>query len=359
MPGCAALTNHMCVTVAASWRPCCRFNNFPHVSIHDISFSDYKNSDFYKKIVSDMDTGWAIGCNKCKTEEERGHTSLRQVLNSELSGNSTLEYIEISISNECNLACRMCSPTYSTFWGKLVSTSKDLQKYHVNYKQPHISIDTIFKDIDISKLKKIKYLGGEPFVTPQIGQLFKYLEENGVIQNIEFECNTNCTLFPKKWLVELSKFKKLNIELSVDGVGDINEYIRFGKSWKIIYQNILKWVEYKEKNSNLNLSLYTTVQAYNLHDIKNICNLATENGLKFYSSLLVVPEYLSVNALPRDYLDEIKDEYNQKYYKSISPNTSLFEEFKKYTSDLDNSMNNRLQDVIPELFKYMNGDSNE
>ena len=31
MPQCNALTNHMCVTVTGSWRPCCRFNKFDFV----------------------------------------------------------------------------------------------------------------------------------------------------------------------------------------------------------------------------------------------------------------------------------------------------------------------------------------
>ena len=66
MPVCNALNNHMCITVAGSWRPCCRFNNFPHVDITQTSFTDYKQSDFYQGVIHDMTDGWAEGCKKCR-----------------------------------------------------------------------------------------------------------------------------------------------------------------------------------------------------------------------------------------------------------------------------------------------------
>ena len=353
MPNCNALTNHMCVTVAASWRPCCRFNGFPHVDINETNFETYKDSKFYKSILLEMETGWAAGCSKCKTEEARGQTSLREVLNRDLSGTNDIEYIELSLSNNCNLACKMCSPTYSTTWNDLVIKHTSLQKYQSPNVQPSIRVADVFNNVDIKKLKKIKYLGGEPFITPEIRELFKYLDNTGIISNIEFECNTNCTLFPEKWLNYLSKFKKVNIELSIDGVGELNDYIRYGKNWNSIYSNILKWVKYKEVSPNLTISIFTTVQAYNLHNIKEIKELADLYNMKFYSSLLVVPDFLSVDVLPKNYLEEIKDDYNERYYKSIKDNTALFEKFKEFTNDADAATGLSIATIIPKLKNYM------
>jgi sulfatase maturation enzyme AslB (radical SAM superfamily) len=347
MPSCNALTNHMCVTVANSWRPCCRFNNFPHVDIIGTSFNDYKQSNFYQDIISDMTQGWATGCSKCKQEEDRGHTSLRQVLNKDLSGSNDIEYMEISLSNKCNLACKMCSPTYSTLWNKLVQDNTSLKKYHHTVVQPNINVKTIFADVDLHKLKKIKYLGGEPFITPEIKDLFEYLITNNVIGNIEFECNTNCTLFPEKWLLYLDKFKKVTIELSLDGVGIVNDYIRHGKTWNTIEPNIYKWAK-----TDYDLNIFSTVQAYNLHDMKNVKSLATEIGVNHYSSLLVVPEFLSVHVLPPRYLEDIKDDYNKKYYSSIT-NNNQFTQFVDFTKNMDNVTNVHIQDVMPALYSYM------
>ena len=352
MPVCNALKNHMCVTVDASWRPCCRFNKFPRVNINDVNFESYKSSEFYQKIISDMESGWAEGCNKCQQEEARGQTSLREVLNRDLSGSDDVEYIELSLSNKCNLACKMCSPTYSTLWNDIVTKNEDLSNYHHTVVQPLINVDEVFSNVNLEKLKKIKYLGGEPFITPEIKKLFEYLEHKNIIQNIEFECNTNCTLFPDKWLKYLDKFRKVTIELSLDGIGSINDYVRFGKKWSDIEPNIFKWSKHS-KQSNVSLNIFSTVQAYNLHDMKNVKLLADSLKIKHYSSLLVVPNFLSVHVLPKKYLDEIKDDYNQKYYSSIHTNDSLFEEFKNYTSKMDNATRLFLKDVNLALYTYM------
>jgi len=352
MPKCNALKNHMCVTVTGSWRPCCRFANFPNVKIFDTPFDEYKNNEFYQKIITDMEEGWSEGCLKCKTEEERGHKSLRLTMNENWSGEDQIEYIEISVSNECNLMCRMCSPAYSTKWDKFVRKTKLAQKYHSPYDQPFIDIEKVFASIDLSKLKGIKYLGGEPFVTPQVWDLFKFLNQNNLLENIHFICNTNATYFPSKFLPYFKKLKKLSVELSIDGIGPVNEYIRHGKSWSVIYETIHSWSKYKSKSDNLKLSVFTTVQAYNFHDVKNIKALADELGIEFHNSLLQVPEYLSVNSLPSSYIQQTTDSFNKKYLPSIQYN-GKFEELRKYTSDMDMALHTDIGNHNPLLKKYM------
>ena len=351
MPQCNALKNHMCITVSASWRPCCRFNSFPYVNINSVNFENYRKSDFYQDIISDMKDGWASGCKKCEQEENRNHTSLRQVLNKELSGSDDIEYIEISLSNKCNLACKMCSPTYSTTWNKMLISNPELKEYYIAANQPKISVSNIFQSVNLSKIKSIKYLGGEPFITPETKDLFEYLDNAGVIGNITFTCNTNCTFFPSKWLKYLEKFKKVVIELSIDGVGSVNDYIRYGKNWNIVEPIIKKWEHYS-KNTNTDLNIFSTVQAYNLHDMKNVKLLAKSINVDHYSSLLVVPDFLSVHVLPNEYLELIKDDYNQKYYKTIE-NNKKFVEFIKFTKKMDSITNLNIKDVIPTLYSYM------
>lgn len=358
MPECSLLKNHMCVTINRTWRPCCRFRGGPSLDVTEVPFNEYKATDFYQGILKDMENGWAEGCAKCKQEEERGHHSLRQKSNQNLKDAEGITYIELSMSNECNLTCRMCCADYSTTWDKLIRNNENLKKYHHPKTQPQIYVNQIFKGVDLSKLTHIKYLGGEPFITPQIKDLFDFLDDNNIIQNIQFTCNTNVTLFPKKWEKYLSKFKKVNVELSIDGIGKVNDYIRHGKKWDTIYENFLKWVDYRDRSDNIEVHIFTTVQAYNLHDIKNIKKLADDNNMQMHSSLLVVPEYLSVNVLPKNYLDTIKDSVNEKYYKSIVDHTHLWDQFVSFTQDMDQATSMTIQDNIPELSTLV-GEKNE
>ena len=332
----------MCSTVTGSWRPCCRFENFEYFDASLVSFSEYKKSKFYQNIITLMERDWHLGCIKCKHDEEMEHGSLREEMNRRLTGTlNVIESLEFSPSNKCNLACKMCSPPYSTTWQHMVKKNT-LDIEITNNKS--LSINQVFADVNITNLKLIKYLGGEPFIMPETEKLFKFLDEQNIIQNINFETATNVTVFPKKLLKYLKKFKKVFIEFSIEGIGEVGEYIRYGKSWKIIDKNIKKWLE--NKSDNMELSTFTTVQAYNIHHIHEIKEYAKQNDLKFYSSVLRVPEFLSINVLPKKYIDKKKNKSNEKYLKQYKENKKNRKEFVSYTNTMDTITNLNIKDIM-------------
>ena len=146
----------------------------------------------------------------------------------------------------------------------------------------------------------------------------------------------------------MDQFKRVTIELSIDGVGEVNDYIRWGRTkWDDILINIHRWAE-----TDYDINIFSTVQAYNLHDMKNVKAVADSIGVKHYSSLLVVPEYLSVHVLPTEYLTLIQDDYNKKYYPSITNNGHL-DKFKEFTYNIDNVTGLKLSQVIPVLHSHM------
>lgn len=353
MPYCSALDNHMCITVDSKWRPCCRFKDFSDFKIDKIDFDDYRNDEWYQKIKTDMKDGWADGCSKCKAEEERNATSLRKVFNDRHEDNKNIQSFEISLSNKCNLACRMCSPTYSTHWGKLMDANPHMNEWHHRKEVPVIDVNKVFNGINLRELQSVKYLGGEPFITPQIGQLFEYLENAGVIGNLELLTNTNCTLFPTKWSRYLKQFRLVTLDLSIDGIGPVNDYIRHGKTWDVIDKTIDKWCEWREQNDNIVINTFSTIQALNLHDVGNIQQFSKERNFKYHSSLLVVPELLAVHALPRNYLNDIRDENNDRYYASITDQSHLWPEFVRYNKAFDIAAKTNLAEAAPLLYEYM------
>ena len=59
-----------------------------------------------------------------------------------------------------------------------------------------------------------------------------------VRQEIALALNTNTTYLPGAILEKLRKFKKIHMNLSIDSVGDVYEYIRFPAKWEKINNNI-------------------------------------------------------------------------------------------------------------------------
>ena len=353
MPECKALTNHMCISLNNSWIPCCRFGDKQVFDVNKITFEEFRRTNFFKKIKTDMKNGWSEGCNKCKSQEETTGVSYRNFFNENYQNSNYVEFIEISLSNKCNLSCRMCNPVYSSSWSDLLEKNKDLDTFILPAPKVNISIDKILSQIDLQHLKRIKYLGGEPFITPEIKNLFDYLDKHNIIGNLTLECNTNCTLFPQKYLHYLNKFKKIEISLSIDGIGKVNNFIRHGKSWEIVSKNIQQWIDFKNATNNTVLILFTTVQAYNFHDIKTIKKYARKNRLEFQGAKLTYPEYLSIDALPPEYIKKNTNSQNYEYVKDYNYNHKLFKEFKEFTNMFDKVTDTSYKTVIPQLEIYM------
>jgi MoaA/NifB/PqqE/SkfB family radical SAM enzyme len=359
MPNCALLHNHLCMGTDNKWRVCCKFQGDPRPDISSMSHNTFKSLDQYKEIVQTMETGWHPGCHICKETEEDGRAeSLRQVSNREFSQIEGIESIELSLSIDCNLKCRMCGPKYSTKWVDIIDQNpplietQDFDPYNINHKFRPYSVKDILGDKDLSRLQMVKFLGGEPFVSQQIYDLFDLLNEQKIIHNIDFQTNTNCTVFPEKLLKHLSKFRRIVITLSIDGYGDLNDYIRDGRPWNTVASTLEKWKQYREQHHNCILLLVPSVQAYNIHDLSNIKKIANDNGIKFKFQYVRAPKHFSLNALPPQYLDSIRDEINTTDIDKAVYDNEQFQLFKKFTRMLDLAYGKDIKDYIPKLAEY-------
>ena len=245
MPFCSLLDSHICVTLPGLFRPCCQAAG-AEVGLENISHKEYVNLPVFQQVKDDMKDGWSTVCEKCRIDETNNVKSLRQQSNNEFT-KSGIQLIEISLSNFCNLSCKSCNSNSSSKWEDLLKNNKELAPFFRQQPASKISLNKIFENVDLSNLKRIKYLGGEPFITPQTKELFNFLQEQNLIKGIELLINTNCTLYPEKWIDQLLQFKNVNIGLSIDGFEDSCDYARTGSNWKDLKQNIEKWVNLRNQ----------------------------------------------------------------------------------------------------------------
>lgn len=113
--------------------PCCRYE----LDEEDYGDKDLKanvekafTSKTFEKIRNKMLKGEKIaGCRKCYDEEENGKKSYGRAYtehNSHFSSGN-LRGMNIALSRDCNLACRMCHPNYSTKWDPIWSRMSTLR----------------------------------------------------------------------------------------------------------------------------------------------------------------------------------------------------------------------------------------
>ena len=266
---------HVATTPKGMIKPCCRFDlsadflNDKQVKHKEQSLVDSRNTEYFTEIRRRMLAGEKVpGCWKCYKEEEKNVKSMRWSSNDMYFNEipsvvpEKLKYIELGIGRYCNLACRTCNAHLSTTW----SNDENILAEH-GYTDRKVSNNAVesfayskedFKDVEV-----IKFVGGEPMLNPQFLEILDLIETPN---NIVLEIYTNCSWIPKeKILKKLRKFKEIKLFLSIDGLGKVNDYIRYPSEWNMVEASAKQWV--KEK---FNVQWAPTFNVYNIWQVSDM-----------------------------------------------------------------------------------------
>lgn len=354
MPHCSFLSTHACTLVNGKWAPCCRFKDTSdEYSITDYTYEEYKNTNFFKDLKKTMSKGWHQGCTFCKVTEDNGFTeSYRQTANRKFGRSNELKFLELSLSNKCNQACKICNPKSSSKWEKLFNDNNDLTDFF-NFNSVKFSWKDILANTDITHLTDIKYLGGEPFITPETKEFFDYLEDANLLGKISLHSNTNCSFFPAKWISQLKKFNSVMLGLSIDGYKQSNTYSRVGSNWQDTENALHKWVYCHRTNRNITVYIHACFSALTIHDYDKLHNYAKKFNLDINPTIVDVPTYLSINCLPDEYKDEIRTPGNSKILDKFPFEEEKFVRMQDYIKRTDKIQGINIKDYIPLLAKYL------
>jgi len=125
------------------------------------------------------------------------------------------------------------------------------------------------KDIDTwgANVKRMEVVGGEPFYTNVWEKVWDRLIEKGYSKNIDLTMSTNGTIFKEKLLHKLAKnFKTVGIALSIDGIGDMFEYLRKNGDWNKVKDNLIMFYNFHKiaNYSNIYLNYTFTISWINV-----------------------------------------------------------------------------------------------
>lgn len=360
MSYCSILFNHRFVDAVGNVKPCCRFSDKEFAS-SDISSFNSKSAD--KLRLQSMSGERITGCIRCYEEEDSGKKSLRQRYNENKylevdPSNPQLTWLELSISNECNLKCRMCDSKYSNKWYE-----EELALFGKAHKTKKIDITQIY-DI-IPTLKHLKITGGEPFVTPDHWKLLRHIVKSGYAKNIYLNYSTNCTVNLKgEYLDILREFKYVEITVSLDSIdkGEL-EYLRYPSKYEDVLENILEYKSYGFK-----IQARPTVTLLNVIHLPETLSWLSSNEIKFNATHLTYPSRMSIICLPTEYKNIVKTKYESYSYiceeskkqceyilnYMINNSSDSFEEFVRVNEYLDKNREQSLKKINPELYKLVN-----
>ena len=224
-------------------------------------------------------------CHQCWTDEEAGGDSLRlmsnrtvglfsetplktQIENPKVSNINTFDLV---LGNLCNLKCTMCKPRLSSQLLAEVNLNPELQPLYpgetfdqtkYNWAKETDFVDWINKNLPDAI--HIKFAGGEPFIIPWIQTVIDNIPDTQKKKCV-LHFTTNLTVVNLGLFENFKKFKEVWLSVSVEGIGDTFEYVRYGHKWETLSTNIRLIKDMNIKN--LNLMINHVLQTPSYHSI--------------------------------------------------------------------------------------------
>lgn len=230
------------------------------------------------------------GCWKCQMHEEKGGKSHRMLWNEREidDGVAKLTDLDIYMGNLCNLACISCSSHNSSKW-----ISEEKKIFGEAFKNTQDDIDIQLNWELVKDLKRIKLAGGEVTIMPHHDKFLQQLIDFDVAKNITLVYIVNSTTDPTKFKELWKQFAKVEFILSIDGIGQVSDYVRYFSSWNVLEENVNKALD-----MNIECSINCVVSILNVYWMPELIKWWNNRG-KILFRLLDYPEVISVkNLLP-------------------------------------------------------------
>jgi MoaA/NifB/PqqE/SkfB family radical SAM enzyme len=265
-------------------KPCCEWKG----DVFEGTYTDYKDSKYLKDFKQLMyEDEIHPACIECTNTEERNIPNVlsrRQKYEgypADFHSENKVVRFDYRPGNKCNLMCRMCWEGASS----LIEEEKGVEVMHLDTSDAY--------DIDLSNCKKLMILGGEPSIDLEIRKWIDHIKDLDMYVGI----TTNATNASDKWFNKLHSISgKLEITLSVDAAGPVQEYQRHKSNWNEIKQNIWK---YKENFKNLQIQL--TATAINMPVLDTWWDELMEFNIPLFFGVVFWPEEYNLDAIPDEY----------------------------------------------------------
>jgi MoaA/NifB/PqqE/SkfB family radical SAM enzyme len=270
------------------------------VHMNNDSLQKIWNNDYMKEARLKMKNGEVLkACTKCIEQEARGYKSMRNEnnekqninnVNTDGSMDTMPDSMELHFGNVCNLKCKMCGQDYSNQIGKEIlqigEKDKDFlewvykQSGNVNNWTNNLSVEYTWFQNEKTKNKLIDYvskhitkltiIGGEPTVIPEFYALLDYCYKNNTLKDKDITIVTNLTNTNPKMTQWLPKMKAWTIWASIDGIGDITEYIRYPSNFKKVVENLNFYKKLLLESNNGKIVFSPAVQLLNIHQLDDM-----------------------------------------------------------------------------------------
>lgn len=395
---CPVPWNELHTTSQYQYLACCKWLDTSDNNVYTTSPAiEHYNSKQMKDFRLRMIAGDKLPeCQGCWTDEDNGNISPRMrrnlhyygkhdvrfddsavesvVKNTAVDGSYNLDNmhaLQINTGDKCQLRCIDCSTAYSR------SIKKDYEKlgWKDDFKSRRLIASDLgdrstveklhwkhLKENTNDQLKIIRVSGGEPSIDKYFIDYLNYCVDIGISKNVEILLHTNGVNLKKEFLEPLTHFSKVTFNISVDGVGKLDEYLRYPTNWDKKLKNIQTAVKLFP-----HCGFNTIAYSLNVLALDEVCYWAKEFAVDHHIEMLNYPDELNVVHLPQelktkaiDKLETLLKTYNESDRIAINVNavinrlkqngnSSQWEKSRNIIQSYNTIRKHSLESIIPEF----------
>lgn len=229
-------------------------------------------------------------------------------------------------SNLCNFKCRTCGDMLSSSWETEQKTHNMVNWSNPknNWQRPEIrqqisefqdtQVEAEFAEaVEQHRVEEVYWVGGEPLMYEQHWRYMQRIIELGDGARVYARYNTNLSRIDYRGINLyrdiLDHVRDWQICASIDGTGDIGEYIRTGLSWHTFCKNFEQGLKHVRHRRQMRLDFTLTLPG--MFEVDNMQSLAERYNVDLLTKVIFsfTPDIvLSPLALPRSLLDPWIDE---------------------------------------------------
>jgi hypothetical protein len=248
--------------------PCCNSGHRP-VPNSELNFH---TNPFLNQLRQENLAGQpSEACASCYRQERYTGNSLRissiNYYDDVDPNNDDLWSLDFNVDPICNAKCIICHHNLSS--AILAEEIRfGLKKDMIIRTASSSRASRVIEDIDLSRLRRIYFNGGEPMLSDDPVRLLTKLRDMGRIDQVEMGFHSNGSTRPRPELIELMRqCRRLMVFFSIDGVGEQFEYIRNGLHW----QSVLDTVDFVigQDLPNLDLASSCSIGMHNVEYVES------------------------------------------------------------------------------------------
>lgn len=326
------------INTVGTYGLCCKENSDynPHKVPINQPLDAYWNSDYMRKTRLAFVNGDALPqCQVCWTDEDSGKISMRNRRNQRYLGEPEPAFdspavadllantgadghlsrapraFNLSVGTVCQLRCIQCSPSYSRSiikdyqklgWADSFKTRRDPDTFDITLDQLDMDqhLWPMLQDV-ADTVEWLQITGGEPTMSRPLLKFLRWCVDQGLARNISVLIATNAVNIKPEFVAVMREFKMCIWHFSVDGYGELDEYIRWPTNWAKKERIIQELMPQFPKSC-----ISMAVGSMNINQFDQMVDWVLQNDYLLNPQIITCPDNLSLRHLPADLKDHAR-----------------------------------------------------